>query len=73
MDDLVRIFSPRVRSVLAAEFRRKLSAAGGGGDVYAAAVVHVGGLDWRTAVNAPDVPSENAAPEKAAPPHRGVL
>lgn len=67
MDDLVRIFSPRVRSVLAAEFRRKLSAAGGGGDVYAAAVLHTGGLAWRTAVNAPDVLSAKAASEKAAP------
>lgn len=61
MDDLMRIFSPRVRSVLAAEFRRKLSAVGGGDDVYAAAVLHTGGLAWRTAVNAPDIPSEKAA------------
>src|SRR5699024_123585 len=51
MDDLVRIFRPRVRSVLAAEFQRQLAAAEGGGDVYAAAVTHSGGLAWRTAVN----------------------
>ena len=51
MDDLVRIFRPRVRSVLAAEFQRQLATAEGGGDVYAAAVTHSGGLAWRTAVN----------------------
>lgn len=64
MDDLVRIFSPRVRSVLAAEFRRKLSAVGGGGDVYAAAVLHTGGLAWRTAVNTPDFYQEGASHEE---------
>lgn len=69
MDDLVKIFSPRVRSVLAAEFRRKLSAAGGGEHVYAAAVLHTGGLAWRTAVNAPAVPGEDSSREGAHAAH----
>ena len=63
MDDLVKIFSPRVRSVLAAEFRRKLYAAGGGEHVYAAAVLHTGGLAWRTAVNARAVSGDDSSRE----------
>lgn len=61
MDDLVRIFSPRVRSELAAEFERQLAAADGGGDVYVAAVTHTGGLGWRTAVNTRASHTEAAA------------
>lgn len=53
MDDLVRIFGPRVRSVLAEEFRRQLSVVGGGEDACAATVCHADGLAWWTAVNTP--------------------
>lgn len=60
MDDLVRIFGPRVRSVLAEEFRRQLSVVGGGEDVYAATVCHADGLAWRTAVNTPAFHAEDA-------------